>query len=205
MLAALSTAVLLFSAQAQLEADDSGRGQAGTVPSWRPAARNLPRGRFGLAGAGVLALQVNAYEPNLAGGAGVGMEGGLVLGDRFSVLWHGELATSISAVYGSNAVAFELGLGDHFGVGVGVAFTLWQTLAYLGDGGYVRPFVGFTFPIRAQFTFNERTGLAREGWTLSALVAPGLTLYPMSNYFAGYTDSHGFALTVGLGLGYLFW
>lgn len=188
--------------------DEWGRGAPGTVPAWRAQSVTLPRLRFGLGTAGVFAVQPAEYSGALSGGFGISAEAGVIFADRFSVLWRGEAATTVTMLYGSNGVFADLAFGDHFALGLGGAFTLWSQLAYLGPE-YVQPFVGFTFPLRAHVTFGGRKGggARREGWTLSAHVAPGVSLYPRYDpYCSGYcTATPSGVVTVGLGLGYLWW
>lgn len=185
--------------------DEFGRGGSGTVPVAQAQARKRARARVGLGMVGVFGAHLYDYRSDVGGGVGLSAEAGLVLGDRVSVVWRGELASTVIALFGSNGVFVDFAFGEHLAVGFGTTFTLWSQL-FPVDANFSRPFQGFTFPLRAHFTFGTRApGLSRRaGWTLSAYAAPGLSV--LLACLQCYTfQGSSFAFTAGAGLGYLWW
>jgi hypothetical protein len=202
----LSAFAALVLTAAPLELNDDGRGAPGTSPELYGVKRQIPRFRFGVGSVANLAAQDWDSFTSFAGGFGLSLEVGVVLLDSISILYRGELTTTVGSLYGSNGVFMDFAIGEHLAIGGGVALTLWSQLAYLGPD-YVRSFAGFTFPLRAHVTWGSRKDLSvtsRAGWTISFHLAPGVTLYPVSYNFAGLSPP-GFALTGGIGVGHLWW
>lgn len=229
MLTALTAAALLVTAQTPTTveedlrddlpkeelarpSDEWGRGSTGTLPAARAVAMQLPRVRLGFGSAALFGVQPADYSSSVAGGLGLTAEVGIVIGDRFTIMYRGEIASSVGSIIGTNGAFVDVSFGDHFALGVGAAFTLWSTLVYLGDNSYTQPFSGFTFPLRAHWNFGSReNGVAqRSGLTLSAHFAPGVSTVPSYErcfdcFYVGPSSSSAFAFTAGAGLGYLWW
>lgn len=194
MLLALPLAALLFTA-----APDEGRGGVGTVPEQAASLRTAPRWRLGL-GAALLFGLAN-YSPS--GGVGFGLDAGVTLGDRFSLLAHGQVGSVVFTLAGGGAVLGEYAFSDHFSAGLGVGFNLWTPLIY-GSGSL---FYGLTFPVRLSWAPNGRAAheTRRAGLFISLQVAPGFSLQPTYFYQVGQPLPPEAGLAAMASVGYALW
>ena len=194
MLLALPLAALLSAA-----APDEGRGGVGTVPEQAVSLRTAPRWRAGL-GAALLFGLAN-YSPS--GGVGFALDAGVVLGDRLSLLVHGQVGSVVFTLAGGGAVLGEYAISDHFSAGLGVGFNVWAPLIY-GSGIL---FYGLTFPIRLSWAPNGRAAheTGRSGLFVSLQVAPGFSLQPTYFYQVGQPLPPEAAVAATLSVGYALW
>jgi hypothetical protein len=191
---ALPLAALLLAA-----APEEGRGGSGTIPEEAASMRAATRWRAGLGAAGLFGLA--NYSPAL--GVGLTLDTGVVLGDRLSLLVHGEVGSVVITVVGMAGVLAEYALGDHFSVGLGAGFSFWAPL-FFGDGSL---FYGLTFPMRVSWAPNGRSPheTARAGLFVSAQVAPGFSLQPTYFYQLGRPLPPEAGVAATLSVGYALW
>ncbi|MDP1826316.1 MAG: hypothetical protein Q8L48_23820 [Archangium sp.] len=151
------------------------RGTSGDLPRAAAPLRHDLRVRAGV-GAGVV-FALSNDQPS--GGIGLNAELGFTIDDRVALLLHLEVGTAVLTVIGSGGVVAEVALGEHFGVGWGVAASGWRPSGSLPGGFY-----GLTFPLRLHFSPQARGAhdRARRGLLIGLQVSPGVSLQPASFY-----------------------
>lgn len=177
-----------------LAAGDDGRGAFGVPPA--QALGRRPEARFrATLGAGA-AMQLARSGP--AGGLALAGDLGVVLGDRVSLVLQGSVGSLVLTAHGSLGAGVDYLAGEHWSLGLGVAFTGWVN----GFPGAYGNFLGLTVPVRLAWLPGARrdTAIERRGLVVTLEVAPGLDLRPTT--FGGITVSAEFGAALLLSIGY---
>jgi len=152
-----------------------GRGTEGTTPEDAQSRRATGRVRLGAGGAALIGVTDFAA----AAGAGLWVEGGMVVADRFSFFVHAEFGeigapSSLLTLIGSGGPAVELSLGDHFAAGLGAESTMWSPISY--SDAAASPYLGASVPLRVHFSPMARspTETRHAGLLLGLQVSPGI-------------------------------
>ncbi len=173
------------------------RGEAGEFPKTPVELRTRARVRATLAATGVFGFAGGLPS----GGAGLLAELGVTVVDRFSVLAHLELGTSIFDVIGLVGLLLEYSLTDHFSIALGGALSGWRPSGSTSGSEFWGP----VFPVRLNFAplgrGNDRT--ARRGLLFGVQFAPGFSLLPGSYYWPD--PPSRFAFTAMVSVGYAIW
>lgn len=171
---------------------------AGVEPSVEEELRARPRlhGEVSAAAGAALAF------PALGFGAGLHLELGAVLGDRFILSARASIATIVVSGFFQFGVsgAFAVSDSSHFGIGA-----VWSAnAAFVPDQPGA---ASVQFPLRFAYLASERapSSIARTGFQVGFEVAPGIAYFIAGGRGFGQVPTPGFAVSALLTLGYAAW